>query len=192
MKLKKENWKKVEGCEFYEVSDFGNVRSLDKPVNGWNGVKTKTGRILKPGIRNGYKSIVLSDGDKQKNAHIHRLVAYAFIPNPQNKETVNHIDGNKLNNHVDNLEWATRSEQQQHAFRTGLYKPYIINAGKSGALHNRSRGVIQMDMQGKIIMQFGSQSEAARETGFYQTGISKCCRGEIEQHKGFKWVFHQT
>lgn len=109
--LPNEEWKDVIGYEGrYKVSSFGRVRSF---VNG-----SKKGCILHPNRhRQGYFWIRL-DG---KCKLIHRLVAEAFIPNPENKKTINHIDGVKSNNCVENLEWATQSENNKHAFRTGLH-----------------------------------------------------------------------
>ena len=102
--------KKIEGYEYYWVSEEGFVLSMsDKGV-----------RILKPDLRGQYYSVTLSRAGRVKRFPIHRLVAEYYIPNPDKKPQVNHKDGNKLNNHVDNLEWVTQSENQLHAFRIGL------------------------------------------------------------------------
>ena len=98
-----EEWRAVVGYEGkYEVSSFGNVRSSKGLLNG--SVK-----------RNGYKQVILCFQRPIKHINIHRLVAVAFIPNPDNKPQVNHIDGNKLNNNVTNLEWVTGSENSIHS-----------------------------------------------------------------------------
>lgn len=122
-----EEWKDIENWDgFYSVSTLGRVRSNDRIVNGKHGDAKKKGKILKPAISTiprgfQYASVMLIKNTvKKRHAPIHVLVAQCFIDNPENKATVNHIDGNKLNNIVTNLEWATMSEQQQHAFRTGL------------------------------------------------------------------------
>ena len=103
--------KKIEGYEYYWVSEEGFVLSMsDKGV-----------RILKPDRSRGqYYCVTLSRAGRVKRFLIHRLVAEYYIPNPDGKPEVNHKDGNKLNNHVDNLEWVTQSENQLHAFETGL------------------------------------------------------------------------
>lgn len=124
-----EVWKDISGYEgYYQISNFGQIRSVPRYITH----KTKgggfvnqyfKGKILKPTTtRNGYKMIVLSKDGKFKYQTIHRLVATAFIPNPENKPTVNHKDGDKSNNHVDNLEWCTSSENNSHAYRIGLKK----------------------------------------------------------------------
>lgn len=109
-----EIWKKIKEYPNYEVSDHGSIRSL--------GFKFHKAKVLKPGLvgkENGqYLSIQF--GKNGKKRYVHRLVAVTFIKNPVNKREVNHKDGNKLNNHVSNLEWVTPSENRQHAYDTGL------------------------------------------------------------------------
>lgn len=110
----KEIWKVIEGFEDYEISNTGKVKSH----------KHGREKILKERIsHDGYVWYNLCKNGKQHTKRANRLVADAFIPNPENKPTVNHIDGNKLNNSSDNLEWATREEQMQHAYANGLKKP---------------------------------------------------------------------
>jgi hypothetical protein len=110
-----ENWKNVVGYEGrYQVSDLGNIKSMPKP-------RCSKVKILKNiPLKAGYLTVDLGNGQKIKRYLVHRLVATAFIENPLNKEQVNHIDGNKSNNNVCNLEWNTRSENQLHSIKTGL------------------------------------------------------------------------
>lgn len=110
-----EIWKPVKDFEgLYEVSNMGNVRSLNYRCTGEI-------KILKPGKdKRGYLKVNLYKSSKYSSKRVHRLVATAFIPNLDNKTQVNHIDGNKQNNTVSNLEWCTNSENMQHAWRTGL------------------------------------------------------------------------
>lgn len=124
-----EIWKPVVGYEtFYEVSNLGRVRRLDKIVTAksrWGGFREFfiKGKILSgSNYSNDYKFIPLCKNGTVKPQMIHRIVATAFIPNPENKPQVNHIDGNKKNNRVDNLEWVTQSENMIHAAKIGLVK----------------------------------------------------------------------
>ena len=105
----KERWKLIEDYPNYEVSNIGNVRNR------------VTGRVLKSDRhKNGYLMVGLRKDRKMKRFSVHRLVASAFIENPENKRTVNHLDGCKSNNYVSNLEWSTDSENIRHSYRTGL------------------------------------------------------------------------
>jgi len=108
----KEQWKEIENYEDYMISDQGRVFSYKRSI------------FLKPGDSStgGYLFVILSKNGVRKHHRIHRLVALAFIPNPENKRTVNHIDGCKINNHVSNLEWNTVKENTQHSFDNGLQK----------------------------------------------------------------------
>ena len=118
--MDKEVWKDIEGYEGkYQISNIGRVRSLISS----KGTPYKIPKILKIFLNDrGYSVLGLHKKGEFKQFRVHRLVAKAFIPNPENKQEVNHIDGNKQNNRADNLEWCTCSENIQHAFKTGLSK----------------------------------------------------------------------
>ena len=122
-----EIWKDIPGCEGrYQVSSLGRARSLSKIIQTGRGKVDRwlEARILKEGLidKHGYRRIAIGDRKSLPAQTMHRVVAITFIPNPENKYCVNHIDGNKLNNNLDNLEWTTSKENTQHAFRTGLAK----------------------------------------------------------------------
>ena len=115
-----EIWKPIEGYEdLYQVSSYGRVKSNDRTEICKNGlVRFREGKILKPHQNyNGYLWVSLCKNDKRKKNKIHRLVAQAFIPNINNKPQVNHIDGNKHNNNLKNLEWVTSKENMEHAIK---------------------------------------------------------------------------
>lgn len=119
-----EKWKNVDGFENYQISNLGSVKSLPKKVKNKQGYRTTRLRFLKPTISHGYAIVMLN----YKRLRVHRLVALAFIPNIDDKPFINHIDGNKLNNHFTNLEWCTQKENVHHAFETNL------TSGKNGAI----------------------------------------------------------
>ena len=165
-----EIWRSIKDYPGYEVSNLGRVRSFN-----FNRVRIKTLITHKP---TGYIAVYLYKHNKIKNAKVHRLVAQAFIPNPENKPQVNHIDGDKTNNKADNLEWCTPSENQRHANRTGLrdYK-YCKKA------------VSQYSKTGEFVASYNSTLEAEKVTGVYHSHISRCCKGKSKIACGFVWKY---
>lgn len=140
----KEIFKPIEEFDgIYEISNLGNVKSLERYVEvvGVNRMRHK--RLLNEKFlkhlptRCGYLRVGFPIDNKVKYISIHRLVAIAFIPNPENKPEVNHKDGDKTNNRVDNLEWVTSSENQLHSYKNGLQKPHS-NGGAKGELNSHS------------------------------------------------------
>lgn len=117
-----EEWKDIQGYEgYYQVSNLGRVKSVSRTrLGNKKSVISVPEKILKGGITRGYRTVILCIDSKIKSFSIHRIVANAFIDNPYNKSQVNHIDGIKLNNTVDNLEWTTAQENTQHAWDNGL------------------------------------------------------------------------
>lgn len=172
-----EIWKDVPGYEgAYQVSNMGRVCSF-----------------LRCNARPEIPRIITQREDKKgylrckirgKLVPVHRLVAISFIPNPLNKQQVNHIDGNKHNNFLQNLEWATNAENQKHAVLSGLKK-------MSDLTDATSKRVWQISKDGKLIKIFSSLNEAARMTGTHQSQISCCClhKPHCISANGFKWLF---
>lgn len=169
----KEEWMPVVGYEgFYEVSNLGNIDSL----NDYN--RKQKRKRLKPNIgAKGYSYVVLSNRIKRKTIKVHRIVAMAFIPNPQGFPVINHKDENKLNNCADNLEWCTIK--------------YNVNYGTG--IERRIRKtqcpVIQLSLQGVEICRYESITDAAKETGSRKGDIVAVCRGKIDKTNGFKWMY---
>ena len=129
----KEEWKDIKNYEgLYQVSNLGKIKSVNKLVKNKGNFKKKIKeRILKPSkVYNGYLRLTLSKNGIHKNYRVHRLVAEAFIPNLNNYEDINHIDGNKQNNCIDNLEWCSRKQNIIHSWKNGLSKPH--NTRKNG------------------------------------------------------------
>lgn len=180
-----EFWKQIVGFEgLYEVSNNGKIKSLGngKSTNS----NTKKERFLTIKVTtNGYTKVKLSKNSKRFYFSVHRLVALNFIENPSNKREVNHIDGNKLNNCVDNLEWITSSDNQKHAFGLGLQKSI------KGKDHLQSIPINQFDLNGNFIKEWDSINSLKRILGFNSFGIIGCCKKKVK-HKtayGFKWEY---
>lgn len=161
-------WKKIyyKNIETkYSVSDIGEVRN------------DTTQYILKPAIQQGYAHVTIYIDTKGKRVAVHRLVANAFIPNPDNKPYVNHKDGMRSNNMVENLEWVTPSENTQHAVDTGLFLP------------TREKKVTQFSLEGEKIADYPSTMEAGRSTDSSPEKIVLCCQLKRKTHNGFQWRY---
>lgn len=181
-----ETFKDIPGYEGkYQVSNLGKVKSLPKKRGFGKGYTCKE-LILKPSLNMGYPAIVLCNGIN-KLITIHRLVAITFIPNPKNKKTVNHKNGIKTDNQVDNLEWATQLENNLHSFRKLGRKSGMF--GKYGKNHNRSKAVFQFTKNGDLVSQYGSILEAKRKTGICNTNISFACKGKYKSAGGYIWKY---
>ena len=117
--IKTEVWKDIQGYEgLYQVSNKGRVRSIDRLIiQKSGGNKCRKGQLLKPTVQNGYYKVALAKYNKKTNFRVHRLVADAFIPNPNNWSFINHIDENKSNNNAENLEWCTRQYNNNYGHR---------------------------------------------------------------------------
>ena len=122
----------------YLIDTFGNIKSLDKKVKNKNGYRIIKGKMLKPKLdKYGYLKIGLTKNNKQKYYFVHRLVAETFLPNPNNYKIINHIDGNKTNNYVENLEWCTQSHNVKEAYRIGIKKG--VSAEHKGSKNPKSK-----------------------------------------------------
>jgi len=162
-----EEWRPINGFEgLYEISSYGRVKSFKSHPSG---------KILKTNLdSNGYPKISLSKNGAKKDALVHRLVAEAYLPRVDGKTCVNHIDGNKANNRLDNLEWCTYSENIKHAIRTGLYggiSKEAIMKGVRRSAQNRTRQVIRSDGA-----RFKNAAEAAFAIGAHKDSIYAAIR----------------
>ena len=185
MKMKEEIWKPIKGYYGLEVSNQGRVRRTKHTNKGNIGkYKDKLPYILKTSNdKDGYVLVTLSENGKNFHARMHRLVAETFIPNTENKPQVNHINGIKNDNRVENLEWSTRSENIRH--RINVLGIKLTN-------NIKSKPVLQYDMQMNFIKEYPSAKEAHRQTGMSQGHISQCCRGEFKQYNKFIWKYKEN
>jgi hypothetical protein len=174
-----EEWRDVPGYEgLYEVSNLGEVRSLDRITTMKNEVKRIThGKLLKQGKYNSksnYRGVALCKEGISTKHSVHRLVALAFIPNPENLPEINHKDENKQNNRVDNLEWCDRKYNNTYG------------TAKLRAAATSGKPVLQLK-NGVIVNAWPSQGLAAAFTSASQSGISACLRGECKTSGGYEW-----
>ena len=145
-------------------------------------------RLLKPALNgSGYPFVLLYDKGKRKTWLVHRLVATLFLPNPDKLPEVNHVDGNKENNHVSNLCWCSSSENHKHAYRKLGRKPTWPNGPPW--YPTSPKKVESFDLKtGEILEVYDSTAEAGR-SGFSQSQVSLCCTGKRKHHKGRGWRY---
>lgn len=179
-------WKTIKEYEgYYEVSDDGRVRSLDRFIKNKSGLFSGRERFLagsemklteSSGRKDeqGYLVVNLHKDGISSVIPVHILVANAFIPNPHNLPTINHIDGDKHNNSVSNLEWASYADNNIHALINNLRRP-------------RGVAVQQFTMDGDLLKTYKSVTQAAKETGVSRGMISHCVNGRLESASGYKW-----
>ena len=165
----KTEWREVKEYRNYEVNQFGQIRHKIRK------------QILKPRSNNGgYQYVNFKINGKNTNFAVHRIVANAFIPNPNGYTEINHKDYDKTNNCIENLEWVTSSQNKQHAY---LRKENRESHGKK---------VNQFTKDGIFIKTFSSVSAAAAEMGCCVAAISNCCLGRTKTSQGYRWSFVES
>lgn len=169
-----DKWAKTPGNSNYIVSDTGRIRrdgsSKDHSVRD----------------KRGYLTVDLYDGGKRKTERVHRLVAEAFIPNPDNKPEVNHKDGNKHNNNASNLEWVTSKENCRHAWDLGLMKPSRSMLGRKNPNAGRKGKPIRIVETGEV---FASSLECEKAIDGNNRHINDCLRGRQNTHRGYHFEY---
>lgn len=171
-----EHWKPINGYEgLYEVSDLGNVRSLNLGNRGFT-----RNLYLKP-HKDGYRQVELFRNGQKRMLTVHRLVAQAFLPNPNGYDQVNHIDFDRSNNDVSNLEWCDASYNALHSWKNPKRKRRISKNG--------NERICQYDRNLTLIREWESCIEIKREKGFNQTSIWECCNGKRKTAYGYCWRY---
>lgn len=208
-----EIWKPVVGYEgIYLISDKGNLQSVSRTIHYSNGKKEyREGRLRKPNIIQGYRCFLMTDGKgHRKNMKASRMVAMAFIPNPENKPCVDHKDTNTLNDCVENLHWVTYSENNLNPITrqrmSDNRKGFKLSEEAKRKIGNFWRGkklsperiekmketaipVLMFSKQGEFIQGFRSSSIAQEELGIHKTHISACCTGSRKSAGGYMWRY---
>lgn len=164
--LPNEIWKPIEGFSTYFVSNCGRIKHVLDSQRQNLRIPHKTS--------NGYLRLVLSEGNHRKTISVHRAVAEAFIPNPNNLDSVNHKDFDTTNNEVENLEWLSIKDNIRHSCRNGR--------------HSR-KPVLQLDKTGILIREWESGLAVEKELGYFGTLISRVCQGKQKTYKGFIWRY---
>lgn len=182
----REKWLQITIRPFnkiYEVSNLGRVRSVDR-YDYMHRNKCKRflkGQVLKPAKnKHGYLTVALSYKGEKLRRQVHRLVAMAFIPNPEDKPEVNHKNLNKEDCAISNLEWVTTEENRQHALRAGAWNP----------ANWRSKKIYLIDKFNRPVKSFKSISEAARKLNLKDSNISKVCKGERSHTGGYRFCYY--
>ena len=174
-----EIWKSIQSYPDYQISNLGRVKSLSREIWTGRGYYTSKEVILKAQLGDGgYLAVILYKNQKGFRRNIHRLVAEAFIPNPQNKRTVNHKNGIKTDNRLTNLEWSTYSENHKHAFDTGLKNNNFLK-----------KRVLMLSLDNNPLLCFNSIKDASETSKVNGSNICACCRKKVKTAGKYKWKY---
>jgi hypothetical protein len=185
-----ERWKPVTGFGIYEISDHGNIRSIDRLSRNWVGEFPVKGTMLRQQHNNrGYRYVRLWKDGSQVKKYVHRLVAEEFIPNPNNLPQINHLDNNPDNNHVSNLEWCTHEQNMKWSEAQG--RAVWSEKAKQNARKGWERMWVPVVGENVItgeVLRFANLNDT-KKSGFQPSCVCNCCKGLRKVHKGYRWSY---
>lgn len=187
-----EIWKDIKGYEgYYQISNLGNIKGLNRTIENKSVIggkyKIKEKNKSQTISKTGYYICALYKNGKGRTFKVHRLIAEAFIDNIDNLPIINHKDGNKLNNSIDNLEWCDYSHNNKEAYKQGLKEKnlkWIVECNK-----RKRKKVNQYDLNNNFIKQYKSIQEAESQTKVHHINIIKVCKGQRITAGGYKWEY---
>ena len=191
----KEIWKDIKGYGgLYQISNLGNVKKIKNKKYNISKKEVEEKEINKyisiGKHKLGYKNVKLTDKNGiRKNLFLHRIIAEAFVENPNNFNIINHKDGDKSNNNINNLEWTTQKDNVNHAWKNGLCE----NVRKVCAINGKrkSKKIIQKNKNGEVIKVWNSTMDIERELGIIHNNITFCCKHYNRTAGGFIWEYYK-
>ena len=195
-----EEWKIIEDFPNYMVSNMGRVKSLRKKIiyqtnNRWGKCKCEKiyeEKILKNYLsKRGYYVVNLSQNSKSTQFKIHKLVATAFIPNPENKPQIDHINTDRTDNRVENLRWVSNKENMNNPITKQKCSINNNMKNKFGKEHPNSKPILQFTIEGNFIRKWDCTKQVEKELGINRCSICSCLKGRYETSGGYKWGYEK-
>lgn len=186
--MNEEIWRDIKGYEgLYQISSIGRVKRLEKIRRNGRGYRKYKEQITDGYIDDvGYRYVILTKERKEKRFRLHRLVAEAFIPNPDNKPEIDHINTNRTDNRIENLRWVTRKENLNNKI-TKIKMSHLPKP--KGKNHPRARKVQQFNIDGTFVKEYDCIKDAVVETNGSKAGIILCCQGKRKTSGGCLWKY---